>query len=139
VARPHPNPRAEERELTKAAPGEAKSLRIHAAGDEARPQPEVRARSRGGKAVIRVRQRRNNTRAGPHFAVCLTLPGGQERELTGAAPGESNQIKPRGYSIHSTDHGIEDETHKFTRYSAARPAESATNSGRWNQLDTHVV
>ena len=70
------------------------SLRIHAVGDEAGPEPEGRARSRGGKAVIRVRQRRNNTRAGPHFAVCLTLPGRQEGGLSDAAPGESNQIKP---------------------------------------------
>ena len=68
------------------------SLRIHAVGDEAGPEPEGRARSRGGKAVIRVRQRRNNTRAGPHFAVCLTLPGRQERGLTDAALDGSNQI-----------------------------------------------
>jgi hypothetical protein len=61
---------------------------------EWKQEPKGRARSRDGKAKIRVRQRRNNTRAGPHFAVCLTLPGRQERELTNAALGESNQIKP---------------------------------------------
>ena len=74
-------------------PGEAQkeSLRLHAVGDEARPHPKGRARSRGGKAVIRVRQRRNNTRAGPHFAVCLTLPGRQGWGLTDAAPGEAQE------------------------------------------------
>ena len=77
------------------------SLRIHAVGDEAGPEPEGRARSRGGKAVIRVRQRRNNTRAGPHFAVCLTLPGRQERGLTDAALDGSNQIKPQEWSVAS--------------------------------------
>jgi len=61
--------------------GKSKSSGIQAVGDEARPEPKGRARSGGDKAKIRVRQ-------------SLTLPGGQERELTGAAPGESNQIKP---------------------------------------------
>jgi hypothetical protein len=88
-ARPDP----QERERIKAGRGKSKSSRIHAVGDEGRPEPEGRAMSRGGKAVIRVRQRRNNTRDA-RFAGCLTLPEGQERELTGAAPGESNQIKP---------------------------------------------
>jgi len=74
--------------------GKSKSSRIQAVGDGARPQPKGRVRSRGDKAKIGVRQRRNNTRAGPHFAVCLTLPGGQEGGLSDAAPGESNQIKP---------------------------------------------
>ena len=69
------------------------SLRIHAVGDEAGPEPEGRARSGGGKAVISVRQRRNNTRDA-RFAGCLTLPGRQERELTDAALVGSNQIKP---------------------------------------------
>jgi hypothetical protein len=45
-------------------------------GDKARPHPEGRARSCGDKAVIRVRQRRNNTRDA-RFAGCLTLSGRQ--------------------------------------------------------------
>ena len=44
------------------------------------PQPGVRSKRRGGKANNRVRR-------------SLTLPGGEEKELTKAA-GESNQIKP---------------------------------------------
>jgi len=80
-ARPHPVPLPQDMERTKAGRGKSKSSRIQAVGDEGRPEPKGRARSGGDKAKIRVRQ-------------SLTLPGGQERELTGAAPGESNQIKP---------------------------------------------
>ncbi len=50
-------------------------------GKKARPEPDGSTRSQGGKADIRVRR-------------SLTLPGGEERELATAAPGESNQIKP---------------------------------------------
>jgi hypothetical protein len=60
---------------------------------EWKQEPKGRARSHGGEAVIRVRQRRNNKRDA-RFAGCLTLPGRQERALTDAAPGKSNQIKP---------------------------------------------
>jgi hypothetical protein len=66
-ARPHPNPLPQERERTK--------------GEKARPKPKGRARSLGGKEAITVRQ-------------SVALPGRQERELTDAAPGESNQIQP---------------------------------------------
>jgi hypothetical protein len=60
---------------------------------EWKQEPKGRARSRGGKAVIRVRQRQNNKRDA-RFAGCPTLPGRQEGGLSDAAPGESNQIKP---------------------------------------------
>jgi hypothetical protein len=63
---------------------------------EWKQEPKGRARSRGGKAVIRVRQRQNNKRDA-RFAGCPTLPGRQEGGLSDAAQGEqtkSNRIKP---------------------------------------------